>query len=105
MRAQVSFTIIPHRVVAWEFMLAFAWWLLFSENFRVSGLGGGARGRHVHRCVGSKGDRGQAKFGAASLGAKLQGEVLFAKRGALPRRNRQAKKHRVPVDYQRHLGA
>src|SRR5260370_40226833 len=70
----------------------------------MSGLGGGGRSRHVQSCVGSKGGRGQAKFGAASLVAKLQGDVLFAKRGALQRRNRHAKDHGVLVDVQRNLG-
>jgi len=38
---------------------------------------------------------GQAKFGAASLVAKLEWDVLFAKRGVLERRKRASEESRL----------
>src|SRR5258708_24654769 len=70
----------------------------------MRGLGGGGRSRHVQRCVESKAARGEAKFGATSLVAKLQWDVLFAKRGALQRGNGHPKNHGVLIDVQRNLG-
>src|SRR5260370_11207457 len=77
--------------------------LLFPENFRVRELGGGGRSGDVQRRVESQRDWRQAKFGAASLVAELERNVLLAERGALKRRNGHAKNHGVLIDVQRNF--
>ena len=69
----------------------------------MGGLCSGSRGGDVQCRVKCECNRGKAKFGAASLVAELQRNVLFAERGLCECRHRHAQNHGALVDVQRNF--